>query len=410
MTNIENNRLSDRGKPVTLLTGYLGSGKTTVMNELLKGKHDTKIALIVNDMGSVNIDASLIRKNNISVSQDNMIELQNGCICCTLQEEFMTQVEILSSDPDVDAILVEASGISNPASIAEAFLAYQEIHPESNVYLNSIVTVVDADRIYSEFLADIENQLNCDDNTVEDTVSDTDDDTVDAADDDADIINLVSDQIEFCNLILLNKCDLLDQNKLMEVKNVLRQLQPEAEIVETVYGKLDAEVILSKQRFDYVTVSHSSTIQKALDHAAHHKEHHEDISHNETHSEYGISSFVYEEKHPFDYDRFMAFIENDYPETLIRAKGYIWFADDDIHVQLFEQAGRNASVSEVSNWLAAFDEEEQNKVLSEYPDMKDDWDPVYGDRVNQIVFIGKNYDQNQIIDSLNSCIVRDSVN
>ena len=367
-------------KPVTLITGYLGSGKTTVMNELLKNQAGKKIALIVNDMGSINLDADLLKKGSVSQLDTKMIELQNGCICCTLQKEFMEQIEQLSREDEIEAVLVEASGISNPASIADGFLAYEELHKKSSVFLNSIVTVVDADRIYTEFLAEMA-ELQDKEATEEE---------------DPDIINLVMDQIEFCNVILLNKCDLLKKEQLEKVKTVIRQLQPEAEIIESVQGKTDAKLILNKKRFDYAKVNNSSAIQKALAR--------ESREEQGGQKEYGIDSFVYEERMPFDYEAFMKFMEQDYPESIIRAKGYIWFADDDIHVQLFEQAGRNASVSEVSNWIAAFDTNEQKKVFDEYPEVLAEWDETYGDRMNQIVFIGRGYDEAQIRRRLNSCI------
>lgn len=189
-------------KPVTILTGYLGSGKTTLLNELLKEEQGGGLAVVVNDMGSINIDANLVKKNSVFESDTKMIELQNGCICCTLRDSFMEQLEQLAKDKSVKRILVEASGISNPASIAEGFLAYDEVIKQSKVYLDSIVTVVDADRIYTEFLEQMQE-------TAEDE-TDTED---------ADIINLIMDQIEFCNLVILNKCDLLSTDQIKEVKS-----------------------------------------------------------------------------------------------------------------------------------------------------------------------------------------------
>lgn len=367
-------------KPVTLITGYLGSGKTTVMNELLRNQAGKKIALIVNDMGSINLDADLLKKGSIAQMDTKMIELQNGCICCTLRDEFMEQIEQLSKEDEIEAILVEASGISNPASIADGFLAYEEMNKKTSAFLNSIVTVVDADRIYAEFLGEIGEQQK----------------TERTEEEDPDIINLVMDQIEFCNLIILNKCDLLDKEQLEKVKAVIRQIQPEAEMIETVQGKVDAKLIISKKRFDYEQVNNSSAVQKALD-----REAREVVGEQK---EYGIDSFVYEERKPFKYDAFMKFMEQDYPETIIRAKGYIWFENDAVHVQLFEQAGRNASVTEISNWIAAFDAKEQKEVFDEYPEVLDDWDETYGDRMNQIVFIGRGYDEAEIRRHLDGCI------
>ena len=357
-------------KPVTIITGYLGSGKTTVINELLKSKESQGLAIIVNDMGSVNIDASKIKDN--LVNQYKMVELSNGCICCTLQEEFMTQIEALSKDKKVKRILVEASGISNPAAIAEGFLMYQE-DTTASFYLDSITTVVDADRIYSEFLDDIENDSN----------------------EDADVINLVMDQIEFCNSVILNKCDLLPKEKIAQVKKSIRQLQKKANIIEATYGVIDVNLIFNGNKFDYDEVMNSSLLQQALNR--------EKSLEDSGIEEYGIKSFVYENIKPFDHDLFDEFLE-DYPEEIIRAKGYIWFSDDDIHVQLFEQAGRNASISIVSNWVASFDEKGKQEVFDNYPDILEDWDEKYGDRLNQIVFIGKDVDEAEIKNKLDACI------
>ncbi len=369
-------------KPVTILTGYLGSGKTTVLNELLKNTESDGIALIVNDMGSVNIDASLISKSNVTQADSKMIELTNGCICCTLQEAFMTQVEALAKDKHIKRIIVEASGISNPASIADGFLMYQESHKKLGFYLDSVVTVVDADRIYTEFLDGIKEK--------------SDERQKEIMDEDPDIINLIMDQIEFCNVVLLNKCDLLPEDKKESVKKVIRQFQRKAEIVECVYGKVNPDRIFKGSKFDYDEVMNSSAMQAAL---AREKAMDEGCV-----DEYGISSFVFEEKRPFDHEKFSAFVEENYPENIIRAKGYIWFSDDDIHVQLFEQSGRNASISEVSNWVAAFDEKEKEEVIRSFPDIMEEWDEIYGDRLNQIVFIGKNIDKERIISMLNECI------
>lgn len=379
--------MNTKKKPVTIITGYLGSGKTTLINELLVRNGMEGIALIVNDMGSINIDASLIKKNSVVEADSKMIEMSNGCICCTLQEAFMDQIEELSKDEKITRILVEASGISNPASISEGFLSYQEVKKNSKVYLDSIATVVDADRIYTEFLEDMKN---ISDNEPECEQEDTQEDP--------DIINLVMDQIEFCNVIILNKCDLLSEMKIQEVKKILHTFQKDAQIVECTQGKVDPDCIFNGGKFDYEKVLNSSAIQQALSR--------ENKMEESDCDEYGITSFVFEEKAPFDYDKFMDFVQNDYPEELIRAKGYIWFADDDIHVQLFEQAGRNASVSEVSNWVASMSRDDQKMIFENYPETLEGWDERYGDRQNQIVFIGKGYDAEKIIEILNQCIVK----
>jgi G3E family GTPase len=364
-----------RGKiPVVLITGYLGSGKTTFLNEMLH-QEKRKVALIVNDMGSINIDAKLLKSDTVAQKDTRLIEMSNGCICCTLRDEFMVEVERLSQHKDIEAVFVEASGISDPASIAEAFLAYEETNRHTRIYLSSIVTVVDADRIYREFLDDLKSI----------------DQEQNAEEEDPDIINLVMDQIEFCNIIVLNKCDLLNSDQLTEVKNTIRHFQPEAEIMQSIYGKINADRILQGQKFDYMKAMNSSTIQKALKKKA---------EGEECVEEYGITSFVYEEKRPFDREKFLDYLEQDYPDGIIRAKGYVWFSDDDVHVQLFEQAGRNASVNEYSNWVAAFDEKDKQEVFQYYPEVLDDWDEQYGDRMNQIVFIGRGYNKDKITEKL----------
>lgn len=368
-------------KPVTIITGYLGSGKTTVMNELLRNKGSEKIAVIVNDMGSINIDASLIKSTNVAQHDVSMVELSNGCICCTLQDAFMNQINNIADNKDVEKILVEASGISDPSAIAAGFIEYQRMGLSKNVYLDSIVCVADADRIYTEFLDDLKEA----DSTY--------------ADQDPDIINLVIDQIEFCSTILLNKCDLLSADKIEQVYKTIRTLQKDADIIQCIQGKVNPDRIFNNKKFDFEKIMQSSRIQEQLSRG----------KQEEIQDEHGITSFLYEEKKPFDYDKFMAFLENDYPEEIIRAKGYVWFHDDDIHVQLFEQAGRNASVTIVSNWVAAFGKKEREREIREHPEILEDWDEKYGDRFNQIVFIGKNLNRDQIISRLQTCVHEESL-
>lgn len=368
-----------RKKPVTIITGYLGSGKTTVLNELLRDRECQRTAIIVNDMGSINIDASVIQNTSVCENDLSMVELTNGCICCTLQNAFMKQISGIASKKNIKRILVEASGISDPAAIAAGFIEYQQMGLCKNVYLDSIVCVVDADRIYSEFLNDLSKQENV------------------KTEQDPDIINLVTDQIEFCNTILLNKCDLLSADEVEQVRKTVRTLQKEADIIECIHGKVNPDRIFHNKKFNYEKVMKSSRIQEQFLHGR------EDIE-----DEHGITSFLYEERKPFDYEAFMSFLENDYPEEIIRAKGYVWFGDDDVHVHLFEQSGRNASVTLVSNWVAAFDEKERERQMQEHPEIMDDWDEKYGDRLNQIVFIGKNFDREQIIEKLQKCLQRDS--
>lgn len=366
--------MTTREVPIVIITGYLGSGKTTLMQNILK-QEKRKIALIVNDMGSINIDASILNKTGNQVAQVEMVEMQNGCICCTLRDEFMAEIERLSSDKSIEAIFVEASGISEPSSIAGAFINYEEMTESTRVYLKTVVSVVDVDRIYMEFLHNL---------------------TSDEDAEEGDVINLIMDQIEFCNLMILNKTDLLSVKQLAEVKAGLKGLQQEAEMIECVQGQVDLEAILDREDFDFDEVEAYSAVQRALNNCEHDDE-------KACVDEYGISSFVFEERKPFNREAFHRLVE-DYPEVLIRSKGYIWFSDDWKHVQLFEQAGRNASITELSEWMSAWDKEELDRVLSDYPDINEDWDETYGDRCNQVVFIGKGYEKAEIVKRLYDCI------
>lgn len=366
--------MSTREVPIVVITGYLGSGKTTLMQSILK-QEKRKVALIVNDMGSINIDASILNKTGNRVAQVEMVEMQNGCICCTLRDEFMAEIERLSEDKSIEAVFVEASGISEPSSIAGAFLNYEEMTEDTRVYLKTIVSVVDVDRIYREFLHNLTSE---DDN------------------EDGDIINLIIDQIEFCNLMILNKTDLLSKEQLSEVKEGLRGLQQEAEMIECVNGNVDLDIIINREDFDFDEVESFSAVQRAINNCEHEDE-------KACVDEYGISSFVFEERKPFNREAFNKLIE-EYPEALIRSKGYIWFSDDWEHVQLFEQAGRNASITELSEWVSAWPKEELDRVINDFPDITDDWDETYGDRINQVVFIGKGYEKAEIVKLLYNCV------
>lgn len=366
--------MSTREVPIVLITGYLGSGKTTLMQNVLM-QEKRKIALIVNDMGSVNIDASILNKTGNQVVQVEMVEMQNGCICCTLKDEFMAQIERLSADESIEAIFVEASGISEPSSIAGAFVNYEEVTTDTRVYLKTVVSVVDVDRIYREFLHDLMS---------EDEVED------------GDVINLIMDQIEFCNILLLNKTDLLTDEQFNEVKGGLRNIQQEAEMISCVQGNVDLDILLNRDDFDFDEVEASSSVQRALNNC-------EPDDEKACVDEYGISSFVFEERRPLNRDKFNVLVEN-YPEVLIRSKGYIWFSDDWKHIQLFEQAGRNASITELSEWVSAWPESELDGLVRDFPDIKDNWDEAYGDRCNQVVFIGKGYEKSEIVNKLYECI------
>ena len=374
-------------KPVILITGYLGSGKTTLLNNILK-QEKRKVALIVNDMGSINVDAEILKKNGQNVAECPMFELQNGCICCTLRDEFIEQVEKISNLESVEVVFVEASGISDPGAVSASFLAYEGDNPNTNVYLTSIVTVVDADRIYREFLGELKQRKETKDRLA---------DQYDLSQE--EISTLIVDQIEFCNFIILNKCDLLSAEQLKEVESIVRDFQPRAPIIRSVNGDIDIEKIMTTKPFNYDQIDSSSAIQKATASLLQDGRKKEGCI-----DEYGISSFVFEARRPFNRNRFMEFVNNRYPSQLIRSKGYIWFSDASRDVQLFEQAGRNSSVMPVSYWIDALREDQKQAYLQQNPDVWENWDSRFGDRENQVVFIGKGYNKDAIMVELEKCL------
>ncbi|WP_405340887.1 CobW family GTP-binding protein [Fibrobacter sp.] len=374
-------------KPVILITGYLGSGKTTLLNNILK-QEKRKVALIVNDMGSINVDAEILKKNGSNVAECPMFELQNGCICCTLRDEFIEQVEKISKLDSIEVVFVEASGISDPGAVSASFLAYEEDNPNTNVYLTSIVTVVDADRIYREFLSDLKHKKEQRDHLA---------DQYDLSQE--EISTLIVDQIEFCNFIVLNKCDLLSADQLKEVEAIVRDFQPRAPIIHSVNGDIDIDKIMTTKPFNYGQIESSSAIQKATASLLQSGRRRDSCV-----DEYGISSFVFETRQPFNRTRFMDFVNNRYPSELIRSKGYIWFSDASRDVQLFEQAGRNSSVMPVSFWIDALREDQKQAYLAENPEVRENWDSRYGDRENQVVFIGKGYNKDSIRMELEKCL------
>ena len=374
-------------KPVILITGYLGSGKTTLLNNILK-QEKRKVALIVNDMGSINVDAEILKKNGSNVAECPMFELQNGCICCTLRDEFIEQVEKISKVDSIEVVFVEASGISDPGAVSASFLAYEDDNPKTNVYLTSIVTVVDADRIYREFLSDLKHKKEQRDHLA---------DQYDLSQE--EISTLIVDQIEFCNFIVLNKCDLLNEDQLKEVESIVRDFQPRAPIIHSVNGDIDIDKIMTTERFNYGQIESFSAIQKATASLLQTGRRRDSCV-----DEYGISSFVFETRQPFNRTRFMDFVNNRYPSELIRSKGYIWFSDASRDVQLFEQAGRNSSVMPVSYWIDALREDQKQAYLAENPEVRENWDSRYGDRENQVVFIGKGYNKESIRTELEKCL------
>ena len=360
-------------KPVTLLSGYLGAGKTTLLNHILEQEKSQRLAIVVNDMGAVNLDARLIRKQDGLGQENQVLELTNGCICCSLREDFIDEIRKLAQNDQIDGIIVEASGVSSPMSIADAFEEEGEDFPS---FIDCIVSVADGNRICSEFVEDLEAGKSS------------------SKEEDEDVINLVMEQIEFSNIIILNKCDLLSEEELERVEAVIKTLSPEAELIQTTNSQVPTGKIFNRKLYDYERLSSSSALSKAL------------LRHEagKEHEDYGIRSFVFERREPFDNALFYDWIETSYPKDIIRAKGYLWFYQEPDQAVLFEQAGSSIAITPISSWVAAGSKEEQEESLRDYPELMEEWDELWGDRNNQIVFIGKDLNENQIKEALNGCI------
>ena len=410
--------------PITLLTGYLGAGKTTVINHVLANQEGYKVAVIVNDIGEVNIDAELIERGGIVNEQANdLVALSNGCICCTLSTDLMEQVVKLCKMDKFDYILIEASGICEPIPIAQTLTVLSEQTKQYGLpeicRLDNVTCVVDAYRLATEF--------GCGKNLVKEDI------------DEEDIENLLIQQIEFCNNIILNKVDKLSKEELEEVKAVVKQLQPEARIIETSYGKIEVKDVLNTGAFNFEKAAVSSGWARELvnedneiddmeeheheheeehehDHEEEHEHDHEEGHHHDHHhehhhhhgegetEEYGIGTFVYCRKKPFIASKIEAYINNSFPDEVIRSKGIMWLAEYNDVSFVFEQAGKQRTADNGGEWLASLSKEELDEVFKENPKLKEKWDDEIGDRINKIVFIGKNMDKDKIIKDLDSCL------
>lgn len=382
--------------PITLLTGYLGSGKTTLLNHILNNQEGYKIAVIVNDIGEVNIDANLIEKGGVvSGKDDSLVALQNGCICCTLNADLLKQIQDIIETKKFDYIIIEASGICEPIPIAQTICALEDAYDEYKMpklcYLDSIVSVVDAKRMSDEF--------NAGGDLLNDHI------------DDEDIENLVIQQIEFCDTIILNKVDEVSKKDLASLKDVIKALQPKADIIETNYSKVDLKEILATKKFSFEKAATSSGWYSELDkddneeeheehehhheHEEHHHEHHHDHDHGEV-EEYGINTFVYYRREPMNRKKFYDYAGKAWPKKIIRVKGITYFDDDKDMSYMFEQAGTLKNIGEAGLWLAAESPKLQKEVLAANPDLQKDWDPFYGDRMVKLVFIGKGISKEEI--------------
>ena len=366
--------------PITLLTGYLGAGKTTLINHVLNNQEGYKVAVIVNDIGEVNIDASLIGKGGIvNETNDSLVPLQNGCICCTLRVDLMQQIVDIVKTGNFDYILIEASGICEPIPIAQTITVLQDSTAKYGLpkicRLDNVVAVVDALRLRDEF--------NCGEELEKEEI------------DDEDIENLLIQQIEFCNTLILNKVNEISKEELEKVKAVIKKLQPSAKIIETNYSKVDVKDIMDTHAFDFEKASLSAGWAQELDKP-------EEDEESET-EEYGIGTFVYYRRKPLNGTGFNNFISH-FPKNIIRCKGIVWFDDDNEMSYVFEQAGKQTGIYEAGDWIATLPLSEQESIRKANADLERDWDKDVGDRMVKLVFIGQNMDKKAISGKLDKCL------
>ncbi|MBR4810948.1 MAG: GTP-binding protein [Bacteroidaceae bacterium] len=400
--------------PVLLLTGYLGSGKTTLVNRILSNTKGIRFAVIVNDIGEVNIDASLIQQGGVvGMNDDSLVALQNGCICCTLKMDLVEQLHQIIALHRFDYIVIEASGICEPGPIAQTICSIPQMEAKYNKEgipdLDCIVTVVDALRIRDEF--------GCGDDLMKKNIGEE------------DLENLVIQQIEFCNIILLNKASEVTADEMERIRKIIRALQPRARILECDYGDIDLSNILDTHLFDFENVATSATwiqeIEKrgdALedhddddddhDHEEHHHHHEHEHEHHHHHDheggeveEYGIGTYVYYARRPMDLNRFDWFVSKKWPKGVIRTKGMCYFADEFDICYLFEQAGKQMSLKNAGQWYATMPKQQLDAMIAQDPVLAADWDPQYGDRMQKLVFIGQNLDKAYIKKELDACLV-----
>ena len=413
--------------PVLLLTGYLGSGKTTLLNRILTNKKGIKFAVVVNDIGEVNIDANLIQQGGVvNQKDDSLVALQNGCICCTLKMDLVEQLKDIAAMQRFDYIVIEASGICEPAPIAQTICSIPTLGPEYTkdaiLRLDSIVTVVDALRMRDEFGS---GEALTSQNIGEE-----------------DIENLVIQQIEFCNTILLNKASEVSAEELEKIKQIIHALQPKAEIITCDYGDVDLDKLVNTHGFDFDAVATSAAWIDEIEHhhedddddeeehhhhhhdddeEEHHHHHHddddddEDEHHHHHHhhhhdheggevEEYGIGSFVYYARKPFDINYSDNFVARQWPKGVIRCKGICWFVDEPDRCYVFEQAGRQMGLQGAGQWYATMPEDELRDMMAMNEDLRRDWNPMYGDRMQKLVFIGQHMDRKAITDALDFCL------
>ncbi len=403
--------MAQKDIPVLLLTGYLGSGKTTLLNRILSNERGIRFAVIVNDIGEVNIDASLIQKGGVVGKKDqgDLVALQNGCICCTLKMDLVEQLSDIVATGRFDYIVIEASGICEPAPIAQTICSMPNMEAKYTRHglprLDCIATVVDALRMKSEFA--------CGEDLKRPGI------------DEEDIENLVIEQIEFCNIILLNKISEVTPEEAGRIKTIIRALQPKAKIIECDYCNIDLTQLLDTRMFDFERVATSAAWIDAIEghhddddddddddhdeHGHHGHEHEHGHEHHHHHhdegeaEEYGIQTFVYHCRPGFDINKFDYFIARQWPSNIIRAKGILYFKHNTDMSYLFEQAGVQKKLTEAGYWFATAPKEELEELMRQEPGLAADWDPVYGDRMVKLVFIGQNLDKKAITEALDKC-------
>lgn len=415
--------------PVLLLTGYLGSGKTTLLNKILANQKGIKFAVIVNDIGEVNIDAALIEQGGVvGKKDDSLVALQNGCICCTLKMDLVEQLKEIVDMQKFDYIVIEASGICEPAPIAQTICSIPTLGPQyvknGVLRLDSIITVVDALRMKDEFAGG--------DDLMKDNI------------DEEDLASLVIQQIEFCNIILLNKAAEVEPKDLDKLKHIIKAIQPKAEIFECNYGDVDLDKIVNTRKFDWETVATSAGWIQEIEaernedhhdhdddddddeHEHHHHDHddehehdehdhhhHHDHDHHHHHhhddegeaEEYGIGTFVYYSRKPFDLGLFDDFVARKWPRDVVRAKGICYFADERDMCYVFEQAGRQKTVKQAGQWIATMPKDQLDELLAREEQLRKEWDDKVGDRMIKIVFIGQHLQKEAICKELDKCLV-----
>ena len=402
--------------PVLLLTGYLGSGKTTLLNRILANEKGIRFAVIVNDIGEVNIDADLIEKGGIvGEGDDSLVPLQNGCICCTLKMDLVQQLSDLVSQQRFDYIVIEASGICEPAPIAQTISVYPQMYPNLAIKgvakLDAIVTVCDALRLRDEFAEgnDLVRQ--------------------DIGED--DLASLVIQQVEFCNKILLNKASMVTPDELARITAILHEIQPHADIVPCDFCDIDLNTLINTRTFNFDKVATSARWIEAVegeefddhdddhdedehhehdhdDHDGHHHHHHHHGLENEESGEaleYGISTFVWKRRKPLDMNKFDYIVAKKWPKSVVRCKGLCYFKGEEDFCYVFEQAGKQVQMRNAGQWYATMPADELEKFKQQNPAILRDWDDQYGDRMQKLVFIGQHMDREQIEKDLDYCLV-----